>query len=438
MPTGTEGGVDVLHRLRVSASANTDIILITAAGFFLRVGWLIVARPMPISDWHLFKQLAFALQDHGQLGYPDPSTFYLPGLPVFLALWAVLSRSDVWLGLGTIMLSTATIPILFAAGLHILHERRPALIAAGLFAALPVFVFFSPVLATEHLFVLLVVTAILLVVSRDGDIGMTRSVVVGIVLALAMLTRGEAVFYIPAFLFFIWFGSKVATRRGALQASLVFLAAIALTLAPWYVRNSFVGETDTGLSTGAGVNFYFAHNNTGIYGWYPEGQPFEGMSDEEASDLAWSLAFDYLGENPLRLFRNVPFGTKTLFSYPDYALFWSTHYVPGEGDRNDPALFVQREVPARRGLEVALWLSNAALIVAAGLSILVARRWTRELWTLVMPLIGSIWVLRTIIYWAKPRYRYTADVLLLFFAALVIWIVIRKRAGRDETEEALT
>ena len=432
----TAGNGQLTRRAKSFMRANADIMLITAAGLALRLSWLLIATPMPISDWHVFKQLAFALLDHGQLGYPDRSTFHLPGQPVYLALWAAVSRSDAWLSLGTITLSTATIPLVFAAGRRILHERAPALIAAGLFAVMPLFVFFSPVLATEHLFVVLVLTSMLLLLGRDGDVSPRIAALAGLVLALATLTRGEGIFYIPAVLFFIWVGSKSGTRAGALRASAALLLAVSITLAPWYLRNAFAAEADTGLSASAGVNFYFAHNDSGVYGWYPEGQPFEGMSNEDASDLAWQLAFDYLRENPLRLFENVRFGTVQLVSDPDYALFWSTYFVPGNGDRNDPASFVQRDLPGLRTLDAALWIGSILLIVLGGLSVLAVRLWTRELWTLVLPLIGSVWVLRTIIYWAKPRYGYTAGVMLVFLAALVIWVLVaRGRTPLDLIED---
>lgn len=419
-------------RVRQWVVANADIVLVTAVGLVLRVGWLLWARPMPISDWHIYKQLAYALLDHGQLGYPDRTTFYLPGQPVYLALWALFSRSDVWLSLGSITLSTATIPLVFAAGRRILHRRAAALVAAAVFAVLPLFVLFSPVLATEHLFVVLLLVALVVLLRRTGDVAVRAAAVAGAVMGLAALTRGEGVFYLPALVLFIWAGAAGATARGSLRATVALLAGFAVVLAPWYVRNSFVAETDTGLSSGAGINFYFAHNDSGVYGWYPEGQPFEGMSDADASDLAWELALDYLGDNPLRLFANVPLGTYHLFSDPEYALYWSTHYVPGPEDRNDPEYFVQRDIPGLRSLDAALFVGSMTLLVLGAVSLLAFRRWTRELWTLVLPLIGSVWVLRTVIYWAKPRYRYGADVMIVFLAALVLWTLLSAEGDADD------
>lgn len=407
-------------------AANRPLVVIIAAGFLVRLSWILYADPQPISDWHFYKELAFGLLDHGQLGYPEKTTFYLPGQPLYLAVWAVVSRSDRWLAVGMATLSTATIPLIHAVGTRVLRNRGAALAAAGMFAGLPLFVFFSPVLATEHLFVALVMITLLLLLRWNAGAGRRHLFAAGAVLGMAMLTRGEGVFYLPALLLFVFLGSPSRTWRQSLRAMLLLIAGVFLVVVPWQVRNASVEDVGSGLSTGAGINFYFAHNDTGIYGWYPEGQPFEGLSNREANRLGWQLAWEYLGENPLRIFENVPFGTLQLLANPEYALYWSTHYVAGDGDRNDPSLIVRREVFGIRLLEEALRFSAATTLVMGALSVLALTRWTREMWTLILPLIGSIWFLRTAIYWAKPRYRYTGDVLILFFAALVGWILARR------------
>lgn len=418
---------------------NWDILLIVSAGLAVRLTWLAMARPMPISDWHFYRVLAFDILDHGQLGYPDRTTFYLPGQPAYLAVWAFFSRSDVWLGVGMIAVATASIVLVFLVGKKVFAQRGPALLAAGLFALIPHFVAFSPVLATEHVFVLLMLSAMAMLLHRDPERGLWLAGGAGLALGAAMLTRGEGVFYVPALVFFIWAGSRAVARRASLQATVVLLVAAAVVVVPWYIRNSTVTDPSTGLSTGAGINFYFAHNDSGTYGWYPQGTPFDGLPNDEASDLGWRLAFEYLAENPLRLFGDSLFGTYQLFRTPEYALFWSTHHVP-EGDPNDPALFTERDIFGLRTAGVAVQAASAALIVLGAAALLAWRSWSRPMATLLVPLVASTWVLRTVIYWAKPRYRYFLDVVLVFFAAFVVWLLLRawrsQPTGRDPAKLA--
>jgi len=44
--------------------------------------------------------------------------------------------------------------------------------------------------------------------------------------------------------------------------------------------------------------------------------------------------------------------------------------------------------------------------------------------SLALALIASSWLLRTVIYWAKPRYGYFINVMLVFVAALAISAII--------------
>jgi hypothetical protein len=64
-------------------------------------------------------------------------------------------------------------------------------------------------------------------------------------------------------------------------------------------------------------------------------------------------------------------------------------------------------------------------LVAAALALLLARRWSRALATLLVPLIFLSWVWRTVLFWATQRYAYFILVLLVFFAASTIDTLIR-------------
>jgi len=189
-----------------------------------------------------------------------------------------------------------------------------------------------------------------------------------------------------------------------------------VVLVPWYVRNAVVVTGETGLSASAGVNFYFAHNDSGFYGAYTEGSPLQGLSAVDASREGWRLAFEYLRENPLRLVKDTRRATQELFGDPDYALFLSTRDIRFRGD---PDHF-DKALRFTTSLGQALRLTATLLIAAAAFSLLLVPLWTRPLATLVLPLIVSSWALRTVIYWAIPRYGYFISVMLVLFSVLTI------------------
>lgn len=404
-------------------------LIVLGVGFALRLGWLLYARPTPVSDWYAYRQLAADLIDHHQFGYPERTSFFLPMHPFHLALWSLVSRSAVWLGFSSVALSTTSIGLIYALGVRMYGRRAPAVIAAALFATLPMFVLFSPVLATEHLFIVLMLSSMLTLVGvTDGS--RASVVVAGVFAGLAVLTRGEGVFYLPALVLFLWMGSSASGVRPKMRATLLLGIGVALIVTPWYVRNAVIASPDTGLSTGAGINFYFAHNDSDVYGWYPSGSPLDGLSSEEANRLGWELGLAYLRENPARLIRDIGFGTKELFGTPEYALYWSTRGLAPGGDPVDPTSFTETHIESRWAFEFVLGLP--VLLVLGVAALFAFRTWPRRILWLVVPLILSSWVLRTVLYWAKPRYGYFLHVMLVFIAALALMPIIdaNRRASR--------
>lgn len=408
-------------------------LVILGAGFVLRTAWLLYAQPTPVSDWHAYRQLAADLIDHRQFGYPERTDFYLPIHPFHLAAWSLVSRSAVWLGFSSVVLSTSTIGLIYALGLRMYRRRTPAAVAAALFAVLPVFVLFSPVLATEHIFIVLMLSAMLCLVSAAP-----RSTVIvlasGMFAGLAMLTRGEAVFYVPALILFVWMGSSAGSTRDKVRATALLVVGVVLVITPWYLRNAALSSPDTGLSSGAGINFYFAHNDSGLYGWYPEGSPLEGLSTEEANRLGWRLGLTHIRDHPMGLLGDIGFGTSELLRTPEYALFWSTRGIEPGGDPLDPDVFTETRIQSRWLFEFTL--AVPVLLVLGAAALLTPRSWPRRVVWLIVPLIASSWLLRSVLFWAKPRYGYFITVMLVFVAAISITALLdsnRTLAAISET-----
>lgn len=412
----------VLREYAGRLTADRWLFGLIALAFVVRLAWLLYAQPAPVSDFNDYRTLARDLLEHRQFGYPEPTAFFLPVHPLLLALFMLVSSSDFWLGLGMVVVSTVAPYLLFRIALAVWHDRVVAYVAAGIAAVFPTFVLFAPVLATEHLFTVLMLGAMLSILRLRSRSSRWVSVSTGALLGVAALTRGEAIFYVPAFVLFVWLGAGLDGVRDRLVHIGAMVLAIVIVLLPWSLRNSLVVAPDAGLSSSAGMNFYFAHNGSGNYGPY-EPNPLSGLPAADASRRGWSLAFDYLGENPLRLFKDVRIGVTRFFGFDDYPLFWSTRDIDHRGDRD----FTTK--PLR--LSVVLGQSNrvaaTGLLVIAAASVLMWGTWTTEVRTLLLPLILSPLVLRTVIYWAMPRFRYFFDVLAVLLAAAAI--VALRRAG---------
>lgn len=429
------GGDEVPRPTRMTRPARQliPVLLVVLTGFGLRLSWLLHARPIPVSDFNDYRTLALGILDHGQFGYPEPTAFFLPVHPTFLAIFAMVSRSDFWLGFSMVLVGTASIGLVYLAGTRVLGSHRGGLIAAGIFAILPTFVLYSPVLATEHLLVALMVAGIYTLTGPRP--WRTRNLAVsGVLLGLAVLTRGEAVFYVPAVLVWVWLdGPRPTAKR--LRAVAVVVATVFLVVIPWYARNALVVGPEAGLSSSAGLNFYFAHNDSGNYGDFIEGNPLYGLRPEEASARGWKLGWEHISGHPLNLVKDIRVGTLRLFAAPDYAVIWSTQGADFYGDPD----FYQREVRLSTGLRDLARVSTAALVTLAVASVIAIRVWPPGFAWLVVPLAISSWGLRTIVYWAMPRYAYFITVMFTFAAALTLVTLLRGVSAlrvEDRTEMA--
>jgi 4-amino-4-deoxy-L-arabinose transferase-like glycosyltransferase len=407
-----------------------------AVSILLGLTWLLVARPSPFSDYLDYYQLATGILDEHQFGYPLATARRLPGYPALLALAMLISRSVIWLGVLNLALTAAILPVIHRFVLHLSGDRRAALIAAAVCAVNPTFVYFSPIIASEHLFALLFYISFLpLFSSRLGPL--VRAGSCGVLLGAAVLTRGEALFYLPLPLFLAWITTSGPKRDRAVAAAVV-LVACAVVIAPWAIRNRVVMGPGVVLSTVSGVNLYYGHNST-TYGYHDlNEEPFFTDNEIELQRRTFNRALGYLETKPSRLFDDIAMGTPLL-------LWDSGAYSVRAGlihRKSEPpyTIRVRRKYPTG-SLHLIEWAYRLVLlfVIAAPLAY---RRIGPAGMLLPYGIIALNWVCYAVVFWSKPRFRYTAEIamcILMAFALTWLWdIVTRWRHARAGTGDATT
>jgi len=409
-------------------SGSRVLVSITALGLGLRVLWWWYAQPDPVSDFEYTRRLAETVMTHHQYGFPGSAGGRVPAYPLFLAALMTISRSVAWLSLASVVLASALVPLMarFAASLGL--GRSASLGVALVGAVNPGFVFFSPVLATEHLFILLLVLALTIVVHPRVTTPLAsngRIAVGGFVFGLAALARVDALFYLPVLALAVWW----RTRR--VVAVAVLVAALAAALAPWFIRNRIVIGPGAGLSTTGGPNFYYAHNDR-AYGWHPlKGTPLEGLSQLDMHRRGYELGFEYLSRASLRqIAGDIWTGTTRLYgpAASSYGLYWSTRQAgPTPDDFQTKPL---------AGLSILQWLADAYVLLLSGaiLSLVFLHAWPLRAAALSYGIVVLNWIAHCWIFWADPRFRLTAEVvfcvLTAFAAAQIVARVRRRPADR--------
>jgi hypothetical protein len=416
-------------------------VALVAAGFLLRLLWFLYARPYPVSDFGAYYNLAGSIVEHGRFGFPEPNDTRTPGYPLVLAAARLFSSSHLWLSAVNVVLSTAVIPLIGLLAWQFLGRRDVAYLATGLAAFYPTFVFYSPVLASEHLFIPLILAGLVIAQSRHWSLT-TRAVLVGAVTGYCALVRAETLFLLPGILLaLLWADAFSSATAGGRRASTVvrragkptaiFVASFCLVIAPWVIRNNIVVGPGTALSTTAGVNFYWIYSPDG-YGYVPIPQtPLAPLPTAEQSREGFRIAIAEIRENPAVIGRAVVGAARSLYRDEDYAVYWSTRVQPTAEERR-PSRDLALEPVASELVKVA-WpaLATCALLALLGFS-----RWPLRARAVLLTLIVGHWAGFTFISVAVPRYRLVIDVLLCIFAAAVISDLLRIRQERATRSSA--
>ena len=392
--------------------------------FVLSTLWTLHTHPIPFSDYLDYYEIGRDLHDEGQFGYPAPTASRLPGYPALLGLAMVVSRGVEWLAFFNIFLTIALIPIVHRLTMALSGSRPAALTAAAICAFNPAFVLFAPIIASEHLFVLFLFASFIALFSQRPS-GWTRAALTGTLAGLAVLTRGEALFYLPVILYLVWARTRGDVRR-RLLATAILLAACVVVVTPWLVRNRVVMGPGVGLSTAGGVNFYFGHNPT-TYGYHDlTGTPIATNDEAEKQRRAFRRGVAHLSLHPSRILSDIGTGTPRLLWEADT---YAARAALMSFDITAQHTIMTRSPYPRGSVPLTTWFYRALLPFAlAGLYLF--RRIGRDRLVLLYGVIFMNWVCYSVVFWSKPRFRFTAEVAVCVLAALAAVALWEKLAGQ--------
>ncbi|MFH1755226.1 MAG: glycosyltransferase family 39 protein [Candidatus Latescibacterota bacterium] len=375
---------------------------------------------MPFSDFEAYLYNAYSLKFYGQYGHPEPTSFRLPGYPVFLFLLLLVKESIKWLSFWNVLLNALAPVLAYYLMLKLnLGDKKTASVAGLVCALNPTFLFFSTVCATEHLFILFLLFSFFIVHVQRLKASL-RMALSGAILGLAILTRGEALFYLPVLILSVVLITK--GRRQRLWLSAWCLAACILVLLPWYIRNVTIFGPGVGLSSSSGLNFYLGHNakkyghHTGPGETLRDGTPLEGVDEATMCRLGYQLGLEYIKEKPQRLLQNTAKGTSILYLKRDHYAIRSSLFV---SERYSPTkmAFRKKYPVGSRPLLNAYYYS---LLLLAPLSLVFYRRYPKSLWFILFGIIFMNWMCYAVVYSSQSRYSYTAEVVFCLLAGITL------------------
>ncbi|MEX1071424.1 MAG: glycosyltransferase family 39 protein [Anaerolineales bacterium] len=239
------------------------------------------------------------------IGDYDPQgalTSFRPlGYPTFLAL--IYSISDLEWRLFAARLANAFLGATLAPMTARLAQRlfpkqpRAATFAAYTLALYPIMVIYPLALATENLFIPLVLAG-LLVLLRAADTERDRDfLLAGAIFGVATLTRSVIFAFVGLAVLWIWFAAR--QRRGAFVFGLVLLALVL----PWTIRNSLLHNRPTFVENSWGYNFHMGFHPEGTgtfqYGISLELLPY--LDDGVRNEIGAQAGLDFIRQDPGRV-----------------------------------------------------------------------------------------------------------------------------------------
>ena len=363
-------------------------------------------------------------------GSPEPTAAYPPLYPLYLAAFSVvgLDSLDAHRAVSC-LLGTLAVLLIGLLGRRLAGERV-GLIAAGLAAVYPQLVMVDGTVITEALYAPLIAGILLLTYRLLDAPSLGRAAALGAAIGLAVMTRSEsllliALLAVPACALAVRGGARPWWRAAA-PLAVVAIAAMALVLAPWTIRNAIVMDEPVVLTGNSGHTaaatvcdatfdggspyLGFVRHECALTG------PCAGMTDELAQascqrDAARQYMEDHLDRVPVvvavRILR-----VWELYRYQDdlgYGELWS------------------RSIPvAKAGL-----VMYAALMLLGIGGLVVLRRRGVPIWPLlVLALLVSISAALT---FGFSRYRLAAEIPLCVVAGVGIDALARRLTARTAT-----
>lgn len=380
------------------------VVLAIACG--LRVGWILTVRSVPVYDfWSYHHHAINVLTGHGYSYKGSPSVCWPPLYPFFLAgLYSVFGESLLAARIANVilqMLSIVLTYLLCRMTLGVAASRW----ASVLLAVSPQQIAYSGLLASENLFMPVLLGAALLMARVTSALHekrrwLTPALLAGVLVGISALVRPVGlVLLIGAPL--TWLLLRVRLRAAA-GAALVTGLLAAATISPWTIRNWIVMHSFIPLSGGFAEAFWMGANPSTTGKWMPPDPVlFAGMTRPERLRAHVREGLRFIAQHPLTWLGYAPGKLRYLMGHYGTPFWWSVKSV----EREVPEFLDMRSY--RFNVLDADYNFYIALLILAIAGLVPTLR-SRPLGTLAVVTLG-VWVLSHVALIGAERYRLPMD-----------------------------
>jgi 4-amino-4-deoxy-L-arabinose transferase-like glycosyltransferase len=311
---------------------------IIALGFALR---LLVWLVYPVNfeaDHRIYLELANQLAYEGRYQAAQGRAFWPPGFPLVLAPFVALFGTY---GLISFNLAAYLALALSSWGLaKQLFDQRVALIAVAILSFWPNLIFMTP-LALKEAVVAAGMPALALCYLRAHESGrnsLTYAAAAGFVAGIVSLAQPSSLLVIGVIAAAeAWRTCETRCWRSGALRIVIFSIGMAMTVAPWTIRNYAVLGVFVPIGTAGGVNFSTVNAPTSDGRWNAPGHRAAfGLSDDEIerNRKGFEMGWRFIAEHPQR-FASIAV-RKPLYMFGDDTknIYWATNRDTSVGARH--------------------------------------------------------------------------------------------------------
>lgn len=407
------------------------LIFVGGGAFLLRtIMVLLVQRHnnFAFNDTFFYHSVAAMVADGKGFSTIDGRPFgqWPPGYPFVLSIVYRFFGTNPLIGeFLNVFLGTAGVFLIYAVADRSLG-RVEAKFCAIAMAVMPAQIFFTDVLMSEPMFVLILLTMLWVLATREPTL--QTAAIVGVILGVAMLTRGEGPMLIFMPLAAWW---PRVPRRMLLERLAVAFGVMVLCVAPWTLRNYSTFHRLIPVSTNFGSTFWAGHNPTanGKQTYPPasltaQAGPSTGRFYQiDQSKLLQKDAMNWIKAHPLQDLALIPWRFLGIVEGDGGAIYY---WVNKTGDGKKPLSHDWAErlgTIADMGWFVLLTLFVSSLLVF-GRSVL-----KNSVLRAILAYMGISLFLYVIILYGQFRYHVPVEPLMMLVASPVVaqLVAVRKR-----------
>ena len=349
------------------------------------------------------------------------TSFRPPGYPAFLAaVYKVggLTNRFFIARLVQVLLVSTIAPLTYLIAKRLFPTKKKiGKIAAWSMVLYPMLIVYPLSLATENLFIPLVLFGTLLLLKSEESGKLKEFIFAGLVFGLASLTRSVITAIVPFIIFWIWVYLKNK------KAALIFPLMIILVTAPWSIRNTLLHDKFYYIESALGYDLHQGYypGNDGAFSSEVSMELMPYLDDAVRDDLGKELAFEFIRENPENVSKYMVRRVGYFFGFERKALefFYSSNFF---GFIETPLLI----------LLTSIYVLPFAVLTASGAFGFPFMKWNKE--SMLVLLISMGYIAPHILILAEPRFHLTVVPFIAILAAQT-WVNFKEQWNAYEKKQ---